>query len=246
MTTNNAVNVGLSGATGTGNFVGSASPTLSGTATFGNLKAASNGSLILDNTSANLIQLLTGGGTCVNYISIASAATAVAPFIAAGGTDTNIVLQLNGKGTGGIATQGTTAGGTATSGYVGELISSAYASAVAITSGALTNIQSLTLTPGDWDVWAAFGTAPAAGTVQSTIIYALNLANNNLPAPSSVATSNIVQIYTTFAASQPYYGLTGIYPISVSANTSIYLNAVVVYSVSTLTAQGIIMARRRR
>jgi len=62
MTTNNSVNVGLSGVTGTGNFVGSNAPTISGTTTFpgsttidssGNVNVGSGQSIVLNNATSS-------------------------------------------------------------------------------------------------------------------------------------------------------------------------------------------------
>lgn len=102
MATNNAVNVGLSGATGTGNFVGANTPTLITPA----LGAAT--------------------ATSINF----------------GASATNGLIGVTG------ATN-------ASSGVVGEFISSVVASASGVSLTTLTpaNVTSISLTAGDWDVW---------------------------------------------------------------------------------------------
>lgn len=192
MATNNAVNVGLSGSTGTGNFVGSNSPSL---------------------VTPNL-----GVSTATSMVFSPS---------------TNGIL-------------GSTAGDAASSGYVGQLINSTFVTGVSLTSAVTANIHVLSIPAGDWDIWSTFITAPAAGTVQTGITYQLNLTTATLSTPSNVATSNIISLQATLTATLPYYGHTGIYPLSVSGSTNIFLNANVAFSVSTLTAGGIIVARRRR
>lgn len=54
---------------------------------------------ILDSNGANLLSF-TSNTSAVNRVNIANAATAVAPVISAKGTDTNIGITLQGKGTG--------------------------------------------------------------------------------------------------------------------------------------------------
>ena len=66
----------------------------------------------------------------------------------------NLVIGTSGKG---IA--GTTTNDNAAAGVVGEYVNSTVAivSAVALTNGTGTNITSISLTAGDWDVWARLG-----------------------------------------------------------------------------------------
>jgi len=66
----------------------------------------------------------------------------------------NLVIGTSGKGIAGTATNDN-----AGVGVVGEYVNSTLAvvSAVALTSGAGINITSISLTAGDWDVWARLG-----------------------------------------------------------------------------------------
>jgi hypothetical protein len=59
------------------------------------------GTSILD-TNGNELALLTATGSAVNELTIANAATTAAPTISTTGSDTNIDLRLNTKGTGGV------------------------------------------------------------------------------------------------------------------------------------------------
>lgn len=87
MATNNAVNTSLAGQTGTGNFVGASSPSL----TNPNMNAIySNGDL----------EVVFGAAVSpVNYLQITNAATGNPISLTTQGTDTNIALYLAGKGT---------------------------------------------------------------------------------------------------------------------------------------------------
>lgn len=87
MATNNAVNTSLSGQTGTGNFVGALSPSL----TNPNMNAIYN--------SGNLEVVFGAAASPVNYLQITNAATGSPVSLTSQGTDTNIPLYLAGKGT---------------------------------------------------------------------------------------------------------------------------------------------------
>ena len=82
MATNNAVNVGLSGSTGTGNFVGSTSPSI----TTG-----------INDSNGNNILSFDVVASAVNYIGIQNAATGSAPAIIATGSDATVNLVLGSK-----------------------------------------------------------------------------------------------------------------------------------------------------
>lgn len=86
MATNNAVNTSLSGQTGTGNFVGATSPTIT-TPT------------IVDSNSNNVLTIGTTA-SAVNSLEIFNRATGAAPYISSVGSDTNIGLLLNLKAAG--------------------------------------------------------------------------------------------------------------------------------------------------
>lgn len=64
--------------------------------------------------------------------------------------------DLSRSGNGGIDIQGTNTNDDAAAGYIGEYVSSSVASGSAVTlnSGTSANITSISLTAGDWDVWA--------------------------------------------------------------------------------------------
>jgi hypothetical protein len=168
---------------GSGNLSFYASPYL-GSAVFSSLQALNNGSPIYDNLGKPLLGLNTGGGTPVNYIQIANAASGGQPTISAVpavGGDSNISLIIRGYGNGGVAIQGVTSGTSFASGYVGEIISNTvtYASATSYTSGNTTNLTSITLTSGNWDLWANIGITATTVTVLEG---GISLVSGTLPA----------------------------------------------------------------
>jgi hypothetical protein len=67
-----------------------------------NLTGLTNGSLLLDSSSNEYITF-TNVSSAVNHIGITTAATGNNPSIAATGDDTNITLEITGKGTGGVS-----------------------------------------------------------------------------------------------------------------------------------------------
>jgi len=138
--------------------------------------------------------------SAVNYVEVENAITGATPVIAAVGTDTNIILAVEGQGNGGAAIQGKTSGTGYASGYVSELktASVTYVSSTPITTATPTNLAALTLTAGDWDVWGNVG---AAGTTVTQLQGGLNTASTtNLPAfeycsfLTPLATSSIAAI----------------------------------------------------
>ena len=191
MATVNSVGNGLSGATGTGNFVGATSPTLV-TPTLG---AASATSLTFSSTSGII---------------------------------------------------GTTTNNNAAAGSVGEVIQSqiAIGSAVSITSNAVTNLTSISLTAGDWDVWGNVNFFPNTTTTLTNIRCGISTTTAVLP-DASLNSSMYAGAQT--GANLPQQGLAAPYQrISLASTTTVYIVALTVFSISTCTMGGMITARRAR
>ena len=127
---------------------------------------------ILD-SNGNVITTLTPAASAVNNISILNNATGFGPGLVAVGSDTNIPLNLLGKGTGGVPIHGTGTNDSAAAGYVGEVIESnvPIGSAISISAGVAANITSITLTAGDWDIWGGVTLLPAGSTVSRAIFW---------------------------------------------------------------------------
>jgi len=173
MTTNNAVNVTLSGQTGTGAFAGSTSPTIA------------------------------------------------TPVI-----------------------NGFTDASTAAAGVVGQTFKSAF-STVSLTSGVAAQVATIALPAGDWDIWANYATAPAAGTTTSFGLACINTTTATVPNPTTEATSAFFGGGTTVAGAI-LGGQVGTLSVSISGTTNYFLNTTVVFAISTMQAVGILFARRRR
>jgi hypothetical protein len=236
MTTINAVNNGLSGSTGTGSFVGSTSPAIT---------TPSIVTAIQDVNTNNMLGL-SPTTSAVNYFQMQNTATGTSPIFSAIGSDTNLTLKLNGKGTGGAAVQGKTSGSASTSGYVGELVSSIVAiSGVSLTNNTTANITSISLTAGDWDVTGYVTFQPAGTTTVQSLIAGISLTSATTgsvvsPTLDSPTTRMVASWTTGNAQSVP----TPKAIINVSSTTTVYLVALANFGVSTLTAGGVITARR--
>jgi hypothetical protein len=191
--------------------------------------------------SAANILTLTGASTSVNYVNIASALTTASPTISALGTDSNITLTLSGKGTSGVALVGVTTNSNAAAGRVGEVISSVIltASAVTFNNATVTNLTSISLTAGDWDVDAniRFGVTVAT----SGVICWTSLVSATLPDPA---------LYNQVTAATAIYGSIALNTpklrVSISSTTTVYVSGYATYSSGTVVASGQISARRVR
>ena len=143
---------------------------------------------------------------------------------------------------------GTTTNDDAATGSVGQLISSVIlvGSAVSLTTATASNITSISLTAGDWDVWGSIWTAPSAGTITTKIQGGIGLTTGALPStPASGASYNVLTGFTSAATEVVVLSVPDT-RVSLASTTTIYLVASVAFSVSTLKGYGNIYARRRR
>lgn len=186
--------------------------------------------------SANILAL-NAVASAVNFVNILANATGSNPAIYASGSDTNITLQIQGQGTGGVYLVGVSTNTNAASGQVGELLSAANVagSPITFTTGIAKTLQTVTLTPGDWDVWANIfcsGTTVTSG--QCSIHTTTNVMADNSLISYQAATGTSA---AGMNAPQRRF--------SVAANTPVYVVGIFT-GTGTLSASGGIYARRRR
>jgi hypothetical protein len=136
---------------------------------------------------------------------------------------------------------GTISGGNAAAGSVGEYVTASF-SAVGMTSNTYTNLTSISLTPGDWDVVGFIGFTAANTTSVTAVIASTSLTSATLPA---------IGTYNQQTASWPTNGAVIGVPapvrrVSVSSTTTVYMVGFALFSTSTLNASGFIQARRVR
>lgn len=141
-----------------------------------------------------------------------------------------------------VGSDGTT---DATAGNVGEYIESVISSASIGTSGTWTDMGSISLTAGDWDVSGILNVdsnGATLGTPRATMAISVN---SGATTTDHVLGSNAL---TVAIASTP--NLTGAvlapYRLKVSATTTVYLKLLATYTVATPTRVGRISARRMR
>ena len=178
----------------------------------------------------------TGTGSTV----LSTSPTLVTPVLGAA-TATSLTFSPT---TGGIV--GTTTANDADAGKVGEIASSIIldGSAVSITTATATNLTSISLTAGDWDVWGNINYL-ATGTTSITGCYAwINTASAALP---NAAYINVLRYAPAAVTGAEYSAVSAPYRrISVSGTTTVYLSGYATFTVSTLSMRGGITARRAR
>lgn len=153
--------------------------------------------------------------------------------------------SLSRSGNGGIPLQGTNTTGDAATGYVGEYVESVVliGSAVALTNVTQTNVTSISLTAGDWDVWANVIFSGAGSTNITQAISGINTTSTTLPtAPAGGAYGFWVGNITGVAPGI----VTGQRRITINATTTVYLVAYASFTISTMSAYGCLAARRVR
>ena len=155
-----------------------------------------------------------------------------------------IPISLNIQSTAGLI--GTTTNNDADAGSVGEVIQSTVLSSspINLTSSANAAITSISLTAGDWDVFANILILPTASTNMSSIGGWLNTTSATVPFP--LPQSSLFSLTTTFTTGTSQSFPIGQVRYSLSTTTTIYLNVFVSFTVSTCQAAGCVFARRRR
>jgi hypothetical protein len=138
---------------------------------------------------------------------------------------------------------GTTAGGNATAGNVGEFLSGQNLSGTSLTSATTANITSISITAGDWDVWGI----PAFVNTGVTL--------TNVEACISTSSTGMTVAYDgTFlqlpfaltSSSMNVISPIGPFRVNITATATYYMNLQAAFSVGTVSGRGSIYARRRR
>lgn len=137
-------------------------------------------------------------------------------------------------------------GSNAAASVVGEVNTSSVAigSAVSLTSGSAGNITSITLQPGDWDLWGNIGFIASTGTIPTILTGSINTTTNTqATSPNGGA---FAQISATLGTATTSVLPVGSMRVNPTVATTYYLVGTATFTVSTLTAYGAISARRRR
>jgi len=140
--------------------------------------------------------------------------------------------------------RGTNTNNNANAGAVGEhvITNVAAGSAVAMTTGTNLNVCNVSLTAGDWDVWASIGYTGTATTFNPAQAWISTTSATNPGAPNAGAFfhSGTINVGTN---SCEYVGAMR---ITLTSTTTVYLSTVGTFSGGTMAAYGSLQARRRR
>ena len=186
--------------------------------------------IILNHSNATAV---TGAGTLV-YNSIFQDATIGAIS----------VTTLTGKGNVGMLNSTVPAVG-----YIGELLSASNTTGTAIPTGTTTNITSLTLTPGIWDITGNFSNIPTGTmTLITDNIAAISTANNNTTPVDNFGSGIGLGIgyfpnLTPTSGHNLFFNL-GPCRVSIAANTTYYLNAICTGTTVNTSGYGVLRAVR--
>lgn len=173
----------------------------------------------------------------VNSIQVNASTAGSSPVAGAVGSDTNISLVVNGKGTGGALLQGGTSGSAVPSGYVGQVASSDVPSpGSSVTSGSIANVTSSSIPAGNWMCYGNVQQIPGASTAIGQ--NAAWISTTSAALPSALEASGYAKRVTVASSTAALEGL-NVGPVfySFTASTTVYLSSQVNYSSGTTGTQ---------
>lgn len=251
MGTQNGLNLGLSGATGTGSFVGSVSPTIttptiSGATLSGAALGTPASGTLTNCTGLPIATGVSGLGTGVSTWLITPSSANLAGALT-DETGTGLVVFGTSPTLTTPTINGVDNGSSAGAGVVGQVISSVVipGSAISLTNDIAVDVTNISLTAGDWDVYARVGFTLDGATTITGVAGGINTTSATLPLASDLAASVEVLNATLTAGGAQTINL-GSAHINVSGVTTVYLIARATFAVNTASAYGAIWARRRR
>ncbi len=201
-----------------------------------------------NHTGTQLSSTISDLATTISSALAAEAVTSIAGNVGAFTVSTGITNSTNDIRLDRGQLPGETTNGSASAGNIGEYIESniAIGSAVSLTSPNASNVTSISLTAGDWDVSA-------------NVTYNPNAATNFTLAFHSISQTSATQDSTTGGGYMIYRFPAGNVPVSnfnvgsvgpvrknLSGTTTIYLVAQSTFTISTMSVYGILRARRVR
>jgi hypothetical protein len=205
-------------------ILGGASPTLVGGA--GNMTVLSG----------------TGASRTMTLQTTNSSSTAINTLVLGADSSVTALGKIVPNATKGIV--GTTTNDNAVAGSTGEYMSHSTAAAgVALTTNTTANIDSLTLTAGDWDVYGVVDFRFGATTSYTNLAGGVSSTTATLATDQGFDFEIVAQVPT--ATKDQAWGVSPV-RFSLSGTTKVYLVAQGTFTVSTLSAYGSIRARRAR
>jgi hypothetical protein len=221
--------IGVASLTVHGVLLGEGTSAVSATA------AGTSGQMLLGSTGANPLfgnnPTITGG--TIDGAVVGGTTPAAGHF-----TTVSATGAITPSSTNGIV--GTTTNDSANAGSIGEYVTNT-GTAVSLTTSTATNITSVSLTAGDWDVSGAVTFNPASGTILTIQAGGISTTSAAFGGIGSTTTLDF-----TAQATQGSTFPTPVERISLASTTTVFLVAEGVFSVSTCTASALIRARRVR
>lgn len=147
--------------------------------------------------------------------------------------------------TGQLKGRGTVTNDSAAAGYIGEFMSNTNL-AVPLTSITGQFLTAVDLTAGDWDVDANAMFNPSATTSMFQALCAINTTIDAVPSSPTTTGGLSFASGGTVTGGRSFTVRTPTVRVSINALTRVYINVDAEFSVSTLTADGFISARRPR
>jgi len=143
-------------------------------------------------------------------------------------------------------TKGTATNDNATAGDVGEFVSASVSTpGSSLSNNTVTNVTSISLTAGDWDVCGQVVFSPAGSTTATVYIGSINTVSATLGNTTGTTSSQTVFV-AGFLAGGTNCVVVNPCRISIASTTTVYLIAYSTFAVSTMSVAGVITARRMR
>lgn len=180
---------------------------------------------------------------------LATIAKALAIFSGGGTINGNLVVTgtITPSQVGGIV--GTNTNNNAQAGSVGEYIPSdvPVGTAVTLVSGTSSNITSISLSPGDWDVWGSIAlNSPASNAVPTLTRGWISTTSATQPTALENNGALFSQLLSGVTLTADVIYPVGSMRLSLATTTTVYLTARVIWTTGGIGAYGYIAARRRR
>lgn len=133
----------------------------------------------------------------------------------------------------------------AAAGNIGEYAEASLAngSAISLTTNTDTNVISVSLTSGDWDVYGVIGFSPGGATVTTVTVGGINTTTSALPGVDSGQQSG-VSYGAGITGGGSNYLTTPMTRIKINSTTTVYLVSRATFTTSTMNVWGTIKARR--
>lgn len=207
-----------------------------------------NSNLTVFASSSNLVALASAAAPSafgLNWLSVPTTAAAYNQLGIAT-TGTGLFVLASAPTVYNPTIRGTTTNDSAAAGVVGEYIFSetSATNAVVATTLTATNVTSIPLTGGDWDVWGSVSTNVGGGTVITITEAYISTASSTRATPPNGGAYIFDQQTKTGGTNSSYPVGTTIMRLAASAN--VYLGVFSQFSIGTNGYYGFIGARRRR